>query len=208
DTGRGIQTYRATQALYQAWQLKKITGDTVAPKVLEIGAGSGRTAYYAWRLGIRDYTIVDLPLTCVASANFLGRTLGPEHLKLYGEDGAGSISIVPPETFFKSRERFDVALNVDSLTEMARETAEAYFDEIDERSYVFLSINHEWNLFRVRDLFTGRRHARHACMMRAGYAEEVVETLRGRARYTGLGGAWRGLLRAMRGRTARTRTER
>ncbi len=60
-------------------------------RVLEIGAGLGRTAYYAWRAGIRHYTIVDVPLTAVAQADFLGRTLGPEALTLAGEDAGGPV---------------------------------------------------------------------------------------------------------------------
>jgi hypothetical protein len=179
DTGRGILTYRAVHALYQSWRIKQLTYDSAAPRVLEIGAGLGRTAYYAWQFGIRNYTIVDLPLTCVAQANFLGRTLGPQHLRLYGESGSGRIRLMPPQEFLNLADNYDIALNVDSLTEMALETARTYYDHIDRRANVFLSINHEANLFRACDLFAHRPHLRAPYWLRAGYVEEEVATSHG-----------------------------
>ena len=176
DTGRGILTYRATQALFQAWRVRQLVRNIRSPRILEIGAGSGRTAYYARKLGLNDYTIVDLPLTCVASANFLGRTLGPEHLRLYGEDTGGDLKIIPPAAFFQSANRFDLAINADSITEMSRETAEAYFRDVNTRARLFLSINHEGNPFRARDLFEHHNHSRSPYLMRPGYVEEVVNT--------------------------------
>ena len=53
-TSRGLVGFRALQALYQAWRIKQIAGKQSAFKVLEIGAGVGRTAYFANVLGIRD----------------------------------------------------------------------------------------------------------------------------------------------------------
>jgi hypothetical protein len=176
DTDRGISTYKAPAALYQAWRIKHLVEGISAPRVLEIGAGLGRTAYYAWQLGIRDYTIVDLPLTCVAQANFLGRTLGERHVQLYGESKTEGVRIIPPEEFLRVGDNYDIAINVDSLTEMARETAQTYFDQIDSRANIFLSINHEVNLFRARDLFAHRHHSRAPYLLRGGYVEEVVET--------------------------------
>ena len=179
DTGRGILTYRATQALYQAWRLHHLTHETAEPRIVEIGAGSGRTAFYAWRFGLRNYTIVDLPLTAAASAFFLSQTIGSNNVLLYGEDHEDSkpgVRIVPPHAFFQSSDQFDVALNVDSITEMALSTAQAFFLAIDVRASRFLSINHEWNSFRAYDLFADRPRSRAPYLMRAGYVEEVVET--------------------------------
>jgi hypothetical protein len=176
ETGRGILTYRAVHALYQAWRIRQVTRDAAAPRVLEIGAGLGRTAYYAWQFGIRDYTIVDLPLTLVAQANFLGRTVGTSSLRLHGESGSGHIRLMPPQEFLAMSDSYDLALNVDSMTEMARETAQTYFDHIDRRAHVFLSINHEGNSFRACDLFAHRRHSRTPYWLRPGYVEEEVMT--------------------------------
>jgi len=72
-TSRGVVSHRAYHGIYQASLLKTLAryfGD----RILEIGAGLGRTAYYAIRFGLRNYTIVDLPLANVAQASFLGMT--------------------------------------------------------------------------------------------------------------------------------------
>jgi len=71
-TPRGVASFRAIQSLYQAWLVASLVGE--AGSVVEIGAGTGRTAYYAHQIGITNYTIVDLPMTNVAQANFLSRT--------------------------------------------------------------------------------------------------------------------------------------
>jgi hypothetical protein len=76
-----------------------------APRLLEIGGGLGRTAYYAWQFGLRDYTLIDIPITAVAQANFLGRVLGERAIQLYGETGQCGIRILPPGMFL-DREDF------------------------------------------------------------------------------------------------------
>ena len=179
-TGRGILTYRATQALYQAFRVKQLTQGIANPRILEIGAGSGRTAYYAWRMGLQDYTIVDLPLTCAASANFLGRALGAGSVSVYGEQPSPGVEIIPPHEFFSRDDEFDLVINVDSITEMARETADAYFAEINKRAGLFLSINHEANSFTARDLYGPQCISRSPFWMRTSYVEELVKTERGR----------------------------
>lgn len=177
-TTRGVASYRAIQSLYQAWRIRRITVDQPGCRILEIGAGLGRTAYYVRRFGIKNYTIVDLPITNVAQTYFLGRLLGDECLQLYGESAhAGAIRILPPSSFFDSEERFDLVVNVDSLTEMAPETARHYWTEITKRTALFLSINHEANYFTVRDLYAAYPSS-HVCRspywMRRGYVEELI----------------------------------
>ena len=81
-SSRGVISYRVPQALYQAWRIKQLLDGIQNPRVLEVGAGLGRTAFYVFELGIKDYTIVDLPITTVAQAYFLGRTLGEENIIL------------------------------------------------------------------------------------------------------------------------------
>ena len=84
-TPYGIVSFRAPQALYQAYRIKQLLKGIENPRVLEIGAGLGRTAYYARILGIMDYTIVDLPFTALSSGYFLGCTLGEDHILYSGE---------------------------------------------------------------------------------------------------------------------------
>ena len=175
-TARGILSYRGPPALYQAWRIRQLAGSRSNPRVVEIGGGLGRTAYYARRFGITDYTIVDIPMTLVAQANFLGRTLGEDSVALYGEASrdAARVKLLPPAAFFASRRQYDVALNVDSMTEMARDTAQAYCDAIDARATTFLSINHEGLGFTVADLMPGGMFQRSPYWMRPGYVEELA----------------------------------
>jgi hypothetical protein len=149
STSRGIASYRAIQALYQAHRIYELVGRD--GRVVEIGAGLGRTAFYANQFGIRDYTIIDLPITNVAQGYFLGRTLGYGAVSLFGE-GCSGVRILPPSAFIEATDRYDLAVNVDSLTEMAIGTARDYCREIKVRCGAFLSINHEDNKFTVPDL--------------------------------------------------------
>jgi len=48
ETRRGIASHRGLQALYQAFRVRQMA-DEHGGKVVEIGAGLGRTAYYATR---------------------------------------------------------------------------------------------------------------------------------------------------------------
>lgn len=176
-TSRGIASYRALQAVYQAWRIGDLLAERRDARVLEIGAGLGWTAYYAWRLGIRDYTIIDIPMTAAAQAYFLGRVLGDGALRLYGETGEGCLRILPPVALLDGDDRYDLVLNVDSLPEMSRKTAQRYWDAIAARAGVFLSINHEANDVTVRDLYSSGSPAcvcRAPYWMRRGYVEEVI----------------------------------
>jgi hypothetical protein len=152
---RGIFGFRVPQALYQAHLLKQWPGS-----ILEIGAGFGRTAYFAHKFGLGPYSIVDIPMTNVAQRLFLGMTL-PE----------GAVRILDTSELPAA----DVVFNADSLTEMDRETAERYVDHIKRTAKVFLSINHEYNAFRACEVGDLARHcvSRNAYYLRPGYAMEV-----------------------------------
>jgi putative sugar O-methyltransferase len=174
-TPRGVISYRAIQALYQAWRLFALVDRDPEARVVEIGAGLGRTAFYARQLGLRNYTIVDLPMSCVAQAYFLGRTLGDDAVSLLGEERSG-ISILPPSAFLDGEDTYDLVVNVDSLTELDPKVAKAYCKVIRERAGVLLSINHESNLFTVREMCNAIGMVsvgRTPYWMRAGYVEEV-----------------------------------
>ncbi|MBR1120194.1 putative sugar O-methyltransferase [Bradyrhizobium lablabi] len=179
-TGRGIVSYRVPQALYQAWRISRLVAGLKNPKVLEIGGGLGRTAFYARQFGVRDYTIVDIPVSSLAQGYFLGRTLGDESVALFGESSADDrIKLMPPGHFLEGTQRYDLIVNVDSLTEIGREAAEGYFAQVASRSDVFLSINHEANEFTVAQLIAqmapGRHGTRMPYWMRRGFVEEVVD---------------------------------
>ncbi len=180
-SSRGVISYRVPQALYQAWRIKQLVDGIQNPRVLEIGAGLGRTAFYAYELGIKDYTIVDLPISTIAQAYYLGRTLGDENIHLDGEqfdDGPNRVKIVVPKTFLAETKTYDLVINVDSLPEMDFRVAQAYWNKIKASTNTFLSINHEANSFRVRDLLVKDLNSlnvqRGLYWMRKGYVEELI----------------------------------
>ena len=162
------------QAIYQAHRLKGcLSVIETGQSILEIGGGMGRTAYYAHRLDMVDYTIVDLPLALVGQACFLAGALGEDAVSLHGESRAG-ICLRPPQWLKDNKRRFDIALNVDSLTEMSREYAEYYLSFIRTNCRSFLSINHEANDFTTQELAPDLFASRMPYPMRRGYVEEFA----------------------------------
>lgn len=174
-TIRGVCSWRAPQALYQAWRVAELSRK-FGKTVVEIGGGLGRTAFYARPFGIGDYTIIDLPLTCAAQALFLGLVLGPDAISLAGEhETAAQIKIRPPSYLMNGGKQFDIALNADSMTEMDESFAGAYAATVAVKTKAFLSINHEINTFCVSDLPALAKARVYRCpyWMRKGYAEEL-----------------------------------
>jgi hypothetical protein len=174
-TSRGVASYRAVQGLYQAYRVAELVRDRPDARVVEIGGGLGRTAFYAQQFGLHDYTLIDLPMTNVAQAYFLGRVLGPDAISLFGEDRPG-IRIQPPTVFLDAADRYDLVVNVDALPELAADTATAYCQAIKARADIFLSINHEYNALTVRDICAGlsmRAESRMPYWLRRGYVDEV-----------------------------------
>jgi hypothetical protein len=160
-TSRGIASHRAVQALYQAARIASLIKEKSRARIAEIGAGMGRTAYYASKFGSTAYTIIDLPTSNVAQANFLGRALGPDIISLFGETRSG-VRILPPGAFLDGDDHFDLVVNVDSLTEMTAETAHAYCKAIKASAGLFLSINHELNPVTVREVCAGQQMFAHS----------------------------------------------
>jgi hypothetical protein len=178
-SGRGIVSFRVPQALYQAWRIAQLLKGIERPRVLEIGGGLGRTAFYARQFGIRDYTIIDIPVSSLAQGYFLGRTLGEETVSLFGEAaGDDQVKIMPPGFFLDGTDRYDLVVNVDSLTEIGRVAADQYWSAIQARANKFLSINHEANEFTVAQLICEAKYvqaSRTPYWMRRGFVEEVVQ---------------------------------
>lgn len=140
----------------------------------------GRTAFYAKKAGIQNYSTVDLPLGVVAQACFLGATLGPGAIWMAGDDpalAAERISLFPSTLPLPETERFGLVLNVDSITEMGASASARYAEWIAKRADVFLSINHEANAPTVANLasrfFSSADSRRMIYWMRHAYVEEV-----------------------------------
>jgi hypothetical protein len=180
-TARGVAGFRAIQAVYQAHRLVTELRGSPGSRILEIGPGAGRTASYARQAGLADYATVDLPLGVVAQAWFLGATLGPQAIWMIGDDPKdvpGRIRLLPSTRPLPDEECFDLALNVDSLTEMDHGSAVRYLEYVAGHARIFLSINHEANAFTLAQLrrsLGGRPgYRRSPYFMRNGYVEEVL----------------------------------
>ncbi len=174
---RGVIGFRALQAVYQAWRIAQLANNSKDFRVLEIGAGLGRTADFAHQLGINHYSIVDIPLTSAAQGYFLGRVHGPADVTLGGEISNTKFRILPSVEFSRHTEKYDLIVNIDSWTEMPRSVSEMYWNFCRQATQTVLSINHEYNPNTVRDLYQGQTdvHAtRHPYPMRRGYIEEII----------------------------------
>lgn len=173
-TSRGVASTRAIHALYQACRIREILKRAAGGAVLEIGGGTGRTAFYAHALGVQNYTIVDLPFTAISQGYFLGSVLGEHAVTLAGEEPLEhSIKLISPDAFHSSTTEFDLAINCDSLTEMPFDLQTRYGNALRERSTYFLSINHEQNDHTVMETLGYMPESRYPCWLRRGYSEEL-----------------------------------
>ncbi len=196
--GRVLGT-RDVLACYAAIRLRDILrdADIVRPAVCEIGAGIGGVAYYAHRLGVFDYTVIDLPELNVVQGYYLGRAVGPDFVRLFGEKGETSaaepVIRILPTWEFNSRdgERYDLTLNQDSFPEMHPDYALSYLREaLENTRYGVLSINQEAAAPQtqarcqsvvadlVREVGRYRRAYRFRHWLRAGYVEELYRPMR------------------------------
>jgi hypothetical protein len=174
QTDRGVAGERSVQALYQAFRTRALVAGMRHPKILEIGAGTGRAAYYCHRMGLTDYTILDLPFTGISQGYFLGRTLGESAVALEGEPARReALKLISPDPFLADTTRYDLVVNVDGLTEMPLSVSRGYWKAIKARARLFLSINHEVNEHSVMEITETSPITRHPYWMRRGYVEEL-----------------------------------
>jgi len=193
--GKNTIHNRDITSIYTAWRCKEILRDEVAPSICEIGAGLGKTAYYSYKLGIRKYTIIDLPYVNFLQGFYLIKSLPLVPIVLYGETSTRSenyISILPTWSLgeFKGRP-FDLTLNQDSFPEIQKKVVLGYLKQIKHltKKY-FLSINQESRntiavgklkqhvVFELINLVKGyRRLYRSLYWLRQGYVEELYQIL-------------------------------
>ena len=185
---RALHHDRARIAAYQIERMRELMPS--ARTAVEIGPGMGRAAYYGHLAGI-SYTTIDLPLGIVAQACFLARALSPDSLWFAGEEpflSSGKIKLHYHAPDF----RFDVALNVDSITEMPASVAFDYIRWTAAHARLLLSINHDNNRFTVSQLATfsvpAQTIAKRPCPAWQGYMEEAFllnqkDILPGRLRF-------------------------
>lgn len=138
---------RDINAIFTAWLLVRALRGQEAPRVCEIGAGSGRVAYWRHRLGQISHTIIDLPHVNAVQSYYLLKALPDARIALYGEQTGADIELTiwPNHALDELPSgEFDLVLNQDSMPEMSRATVEDYLRWIRQRcAGTFISINHE-----------------------------------------------------------------
>ncbi len=145
---KGTYHFRDINSIYTAWRIREILKNTRNPTICEIGSGTGRTASYCYRMGMKDITIIDLPYVAVVSAYYLIKSFPDAHIVLYGENTEGttpSIKISPYWCFAKTPDNyFDLTLNQDSFPEIERDIVLEYLRQVRRNTrHYFLSINQE-----------------------------------------------------------------
>lgn len=144
----GVLAQRDLFALEAALELRSIAYVTGSSTFGEIGAGIGKAAFWSWKLGLKNYSIFDLPYVAVISAFYLIKALPPNSVLLYGEvgiDAERKIKIQPYWCFKgHEREHVDVVLNQDSFPEMNDAIVLDYFRAMMDAGVKYLlSINQE-----------------------------------------------------------------
>ena len=112
------------------------------------------TAMYARRFGIMDYTMLDLPITCLLAGHYLMHAVGEDQVSLYGEDlSDDTIKILPYwECLNIPDKSMELTVNQDSLPEISDNLIGEYLMQIKRMTKKhFLSINHE--TFHPRSVF-------------------------------------------------------
>lgn len=182
-TERGIFHYRHINSLYMAARLGKL--NQAKDPVCEFGGGLGMTAMYARRMGQKNYTILDLPITCLLAGHYLIHAIGEEHVTLYGETlSENSIKILPYWECLNIPSKYmGMTINQDSLPEISDNLIVEYLKQINRitKNY-FLSINHECSHPRTVFNFVQKSAGyeqiyRSKCWVREGYVEEAFRIL-------------------------------
>ncbi len=144
----GILAQRDIFALEAAMRLAAICRFAGLSVVGEIGAGLGKAAFWARKMGLMDYWIFDLPHVSVISAFYLIKALSDDAVVLYGEnrnETTGTIRIYPGWCLKEmASAQIGVIFNQDSMPEIDARIALDYLRTMkDIGARFFLSINQE-----------------------------------------------------------------
>jgi hypothetical protein len=179
-TARGLFSDRDLWGIYTASLLRDALADRQAACVCEIGGGAGRVAYWSYRMGLRAYTVIDLPHANAVQGYHLLKVLPADAVVLYGEQGwedaLDRVRVLPTHAAATAAGHgYDLVLNQDSFPEMHPSTVEDYLRWIGRvcPGGLMLSINHENKARYGRLLRPRERDLAHVCV------PEVVERMGG-----------------------------
>lgn len=178
-TPYGIVTERHLHYLWVVKRILELCPDRNT-KIVEIGGGIGLLGWYLDRLGYKDFTIIDLSRINACQTYFLYKNLPHRNFILSGEaenpyENTDDIKILHSTDFVNvPKNRWDIMINIDGLTEMGKDVAFNYVDS--DCSPMLLSINHEVNNYRMCELNTSKKLIyRYPFWLREGYVEELYK---------------------------------
>mgnify|MGYP001158669086 FL=1 len=186
-TNFGVVSFAPIQQMYHAIKILEFsnTYNIKNPRILEIGAGLGLSAYHARNFNIKDYTILDLSLGNLSQSFFFGSTIGKENIIIGDEvkkfdynqnEFKEKIKLIQSTDLELIPDNIDLIINCDSITEMSQEQAEIYTKMASKKAKYFLSLNHDNNKFRISDTFKNtpfKNIYRVPTWYRHGYIEEL-----------------------------------
>jgi len=122
-------------------------------KILELGGGYGKLAYYLLK-NINNYTYIDfdIPETLTLASYFLSKSFPNKKNLFYGERAFNNNIVNEYDLIFLPSWEIEtiqdnsvnLAINKNSLGEMNPETARNYINHIHRTSKYFFSMNHEY----------------------------------------------------------------
>jgi hypothetical protein len=181
-TDRGMISLRHCHYLWIMKRIVELFPDHNS-SIIEIGAGMGWLGYFLDKAGYKDYTSIDLANANACQTYFLSKNLPERNIILSGDvvnpfhDDYKNCLKLLHYTDFKDikRDRFNLMINTDGLTEMGVDVATEYMKS--DCAPLLLSINHELNEFRIIDIYKPYRKLkyRYPFWLRDGYVEELYE---------------------------------
>ena len=153
----GLYSDRDVMALGIAIRIKETYWNRSDIRIADLGGGVGHLTYWLNKLGFTNITYVDVPTVTISAMYFLET------------NGIRNTIFVSPDDFDGD---YDLVINVDGLTQYSKEAAESYSSRIEAKAKHFLSINREFDEFRVSDVCKMRRISRNPFWLRRGYIEE------------------------------------
>lgn len=144
NTNRGLFCERDLTALYLAYKIKEKIPEITSSSILEIGGGAGYLAYWLYRFGYKNITMVDLPSVICVQAYQLAQNIGKENICLPNEEYHGqAVRFQTAEQLHNGDYRFDLVVNCDSMPEMDKKSLNEYLATIARSADLFFSVNQE-----------------------------------------------------------------
>jgi hypothetical protein len=134
-------------SLNSALTARKVMSDKSIQRIVEIGGGSGRFAYYCLKLGLGPIYIIDLPHVLILQYWYLSKALPTSKIRFnHSLDSSSADIVLVPNSKMNSIDpkQMEMVFNQDSFAEMPMDIVKQYLDWIAfNKSSLIFSINHE-----------------------------------------------------------------